>query len=117
NYYFAFGFTVIIFALSFTSAYRGLNRGIKLLSNLNIGITLVLLFFIFFQSPVLTVLKNFVTAGYHYLLDLIPLSLALGNYNPGKEFLTDWTLYYWAFWLAWAPFTGIFIARISRGRS
>ena len=41
----------------------------------------------------------------------------MGNYDPGKEFLTDWTYYYWAFWLAWAPFTGIFIARISKGRT
>ncbi|MFD2433563.1 BCCT family transporter [Mesonia maritima] len=63
------------------------------------------------------ILKNFGLAFYHYVVDFIPLSLALGKYNPGENFLTDWTYYYWAFWLAWAPFTGIFIARISRGRT
>ncbi len=117
DYSTAFLFTLLIFILSFISAYRGLNRGIKLLSNLNISITLLLLFFVFSQTHVPTVLYTFVQAGFHYLKDLIPLSLALGAFNPGKEFLTDWTLYYWAFWLAWAPFTGIFIARISKGRS
>lgn len=52
-----------------------------------------------------------------YIIDFIPMSLAYGKYDPGIDFLTDWTFYYWAFWLAWAPFTGIFIARISRGRT
>lgn len=117
NYPIAFVFTLLIFILSFISAYRGLNRGIKLLSNLNISITLLLLIFVLGQSQISTVLYTFIQAGFHYLKDLIPLSLALGKFNPGKEFLTDWTLYYWAFWLAWAPFTGIFIARISKGRS
>lgn len=117
GYYAAFIFTVLIFILSFISAYRGLNRGIKIISNLNIGITVFLLFFVFVQSDVLQIFKNFAISGYHYIIDFIPLSLALGKFNPGKDFLTDWTYYYWAFWLAWAPFTGIFIARISRGRS
>lgn len=117
GYYAAFLFTVLIYILSFISAYRGLNRGIRLLSNLNIGITLLLLFFVFFQGDILLIFKNFFQAGYHYLIDFIPMSLALGKYDPGKAFLTDWTYYYWAFWLAWAPFTGIFIARISKGRS
>ncbi|MGB8705207.1 MAG: BCCT family transporter, partial [Gillisia sp.] len=52
-----------------------------------------------------------------YFIDFIPMSIAYGNFNPGKTFLTNWTYYYWAFWLAWAPFTGIFIARISKGRT
>lgn len=115
--YVAFVFTVIIFGLSLTSAYRGLDRGIKRLSNLNIGVTLLLLLFVLAQNDLFQVFKNFFVTSYRYIIDFIPLSLALGTYDPGKEFLTDWTLYYWAFWLAWAPFTGIFIARISRGRS
>lgn len=107
----------LICFIAFLSAWVGIDKGIKRLSNWNIYLTLVLLIFVFVQGDVLLMLENFVTATYHYLLDFIPLSLALGKYNPGKEFLTDWTYYYWAFWLAWAPFTGIFIARISKGRT
>ncbi|MBW2962184.1 BCCT family transporter [Mesonia aestuariivivens] len=117
NYYFAYIFTFIIFLLGFISAYRGIHQGIQKLSNWNIALTFLLLIFIFVQSDILQILENFGLATYHYVIDFLPLSLALGNYNPGKEFLTDWTLYYWAFWLAWAPFTGVFIARISKGRS
>ena len=76
-----------------------------------------LLLFVFVQSDVLLILEQFVIALYHYVVDFIPLSLAYGSYNPGEQFLTDWTYYYWAFWIAWAPFTGIFIANISRGRT
>ena len=65
----------------------------------------------------LLILKQYAHALYRYLIDFIPMSLALGDFDPGKKFLTDWTYYYWAFWLAWAPFTGLFIARISRGRT
>lgn len=117
GYYTAFIFTFLIFVFSFISAYRGIDRGIKRLSNLNITVTVLLLVFIFVQSDISGILANFFMAGYHYILDFFPLSLALGKYNPGKSFLTTWTYYYWAFWLAWAPFTGIFIARISRGRT
>ena len=69
------------------------------------------------QSDILSVIYQFFNALFHYIIDFIPLSLAYGRYNPGEAFLTDWTYYYWAFWLAWAPFTGIFIARISKGRT
>lgn len=72
---------------------------------------------IFIQIDILNMFSQFFTSLYRYIIDFVPLSLALGQHNPGKEFLTDWTYYYWAFWLAWAPFTGIFIARISKGRS
>lgn len=117
SYPFAIIFTLLIFALSFYSAYRGVNRGIKYLSNINIGITILLLLFVFLFSDIIEIFSQFSKAIYTYIIDFIPMSLAIGKYNPGQEFLTSWTYYYWAFWLAWAPFTGIFIARISRGRS
>lgn len=118
---FSIGFTILlallISLLAFVSVWKGINKGIKIISKLNIIITLLLLAFVFFQSDVLAVGSTFFKAFYHYFIDFIPLSLSLGNYDPGEAFLTDWTYYYWAFWLAWAPFTGIFIARISKGRS
>lgn len=107
----------LVFIGATYSAYRGIHKGIQRISTLNIILTLVLLFFVFVQSDISLIFNRFFTALYHYIIDFIPMSLALGKYDPGKEFLTDWTYYYWAFWLAWAPFTGVFIARISRGRS
>lgn len=108
---------LIISVLAFISAFRGVNKGIKIISTWNIYITVGLLFFVFSQNDVLSILIQFFASLYHYIIDFIPLSLAYGKYNPGEVFLTDWTYYYWAFWLAWAPFTGIFIARISKGRT
>ena len=107
----------IISAIAFYSAWQGVNKGIKIISKFNILVTLAMLLFVFFTSDMLAILVSFATATMQYLIDFIPMSLAIGSYNPGIEFLTDWTFYYWAFWLAWAPFTGIFIARISRGRT
>ncbi|WP_028376321.1 BCCT family transporter [Leeuwenhoekiella sp. MAR_2009_132] len=108
---------LVVGVLSLTSALSGVEKGIKRLSTANIYLTLALLFFVIIQSDVIAILKQFAISFYHYVVDFIPMSLALGNYNPGTQFLTDWTYYYWAFWIAWAPFTGIFIARISRGRT
>jgi len=108
---------VIICVLAFLSAWAGVHKGIKRISNWNIYITTVLLVFVFIQGDILPTLSNFLVALYYYIIDFIPLSLAISSFDPGKQFLTDWTYYYWAFWLAWAPFTGVFIARISKGRS
>lgn len=108
---------VLISLLAFYSAWQGVDKGIKVLSQINILVTVILLSFIFFTSDMGRILNVFLKAGVQYLIDFIPMSLAYGNYNPGISFLTDWTFYYWAFWLAWAPFTGIFIARISKGRT
>ncbi len=109
--------TTVISVLACYSAWRGVNKGIKIISKFNILITLLLLLFVFFSGNVLDIVSIFLKTLWYYIIDFIPMSLALGNYNPGIDFLTDWTFYYWAFWLAWAPFTGIFIARISKGRS
>ena len=108
---------VLISSVAFYSAWQGVDKGIKVISKLNIGITLLILAFVFAINDMPAILLSFGKASWHYLIDFIPMSLAYGSYNPGMSFLTDWTFYYWAFWLAWAPFTGIFIARISKGRT
>ncbi len=108
---------ILISTIAFVSAWQGLNKGIKVISKFNILLTLALLLFVFFMGDTMDILSNFGKATMYYLIDFIPMSLAWGTYDPGIDFLTDWTFYYWAFWLAWAPFTGIFIARISKGRT
>jgi glycine betaine transporter len=118
-----FGVTVtlllalLISAIAFVSVWLGVDKGIKRISKFNILVTLLLLAFVFVNSNMEGILLSFGKASWHYLMDFVPMSIAVGRYNPGIDFLTDWTFYYWAFWLAWAPFTGIFIARISRGRT
>ncbi|MDT0642363.1 BCCT family transporter [Zunongwangia sp. F363] len=111
------GMVLLICLLAFISAYAGVQKGIKVISNWNIYITVLLMFFVFFLGDFSEIMANFLSSFYRYIIDFVPLSIAWGDYDPGKQFLTDWTYYYWAFWLAWAPFTGIFIARISKGRS
>ncbi len=114
---FTLSLAVLISAIAFYSAWQGVDKGIKIISKVNILVTFILLLFIFFTSDMVAIIKVFGIATSNYIVDFIPMSLALENYDPGIEFLTDWTFYYWAFWLAWAPFTGIFIARISKGRT
>ncbi|MGB6152172.1 MAG: BCCT family transporter [Pricia sp.] len=108
---------VLISSVAFYSAWQGVEKGIKIISKINILVTFLLLLFIFFNSDMVYIFRAFAIATSNYLVDFVPMSLAYGAFDPGMAFLTDWTFYYWAFWLAWAPFTGIFIARISKGRT
>nr|WP_297335343.1 BCCT family transporter [Algoriphagus sp.] len=99
------------------SALLGIKQGIKRLSNLNIAGGILLLAFAWIQGPILDTLRIFSQSLGYYLLEWLPMSLNLGQWSVSNDFLKNWTVFYWAFWLAWAPFTGIFIARISQGRS
>jgi glycine betaine transporter len=99
------------------SAMMGVGRGIRKLSNLNILMALVLLSSALIAGVAGGWLTNLVEATVFYFRDFIPMSLNLGGEKVSQTFLTDWTYFYWAFWLSWAPFTGVFIARISRGRT
>lgn len=108
---------LILCMLATISAFSGLGKGIQLISKFNIGTTLLLLFFTFVQSDILLVFKDFGISFLHYIQDFALMSLNLGRFEASTDFLRDWTCFYWAFWLAWTPFTGVFIARISRGRT
>ncbi len=109
--------TLLICLLAFFSAWAGVKKGIKRISNWNIYTTLFILFCVLILGDTTKIFSQFLESFSYYIMDFIPLSLATGKFDPGKQFLTDWTYYYWAFWLAWAPFTGVFIARISKGRT
>jgi glycine betaine transporter len=102
---------------AFISAWSGLERGIRVVSQVNMTVALILLLFFLFQNSFSTLLHNTALSLWHYVRDFVPMSLAWGVYGENPAFTADWTIFYWAFWLAWAPFTGLFIARISRGRS
>ena len=104
-------------AVAFLSAWTGLEKGIRLISQINMSGALLLLLIFLFQNDAMLLLSNLVHSIGSYLGDFISMSLAYGKYGTNPQFTADWTIFYWAFWLAWAPFTGLFIARISRGRT
>lgn len=100
------------------SAVSGVSRGIRILSNVNISLTLLLILFVFVFGPTLFLLNLIPSGTLAYLdgmLDMMGKSLSWGPETV--EFQAAWTAFYWAWWIAWTPFVGMFIARISRGRS
>lgn len=108
---------LLVSALATLSAFLGLSKGIRNLSNLNICLALGLMFFVVVLAGSRGLLSTLLKTAGFYLLEFIPMSLNLGAYQVPQEFMADWTYFYWAFWLSWAPFTGVFIARISKGRT
>ncbi len=103
----------VIFAIS---AVSGVGKGIKIVSNINMGLAGVLALFILVLGPTLVIINTFVEMIGDYGTQIIPMSFRTGVYG-GEEWLQGWTLFYWAWWMSWAPFVGTFIARISRGRT
>lgn len=100
-----------------TSAATSLDKGIKWLSNINMSLAALLLIFILVVGSTDFLLATFVTATSDYLSNLVSLSLRLYPFSHVDDWLASWTLTYFIWWIAWAPFVGIFIARISRGRT
>ncbi|NJP67932.1 BCCT family transporter [Streptomyces spiramenti] len=110
---------VIIFALSAAfvlSAFSGIHRGIKWLSSMNVVLAAALMLFVFVVGPTVYVLDAMPSGVGAYLQDLLTLATRTGAFGE-QEWLGAWTIFYWAWWLSWAPFVGTFIARISRGRT
>jgi glycine betaine transporter len=99
------------------SAATSLDKGIKWLSNINMTLAILLMVFILFAGPTPFLLRNFVTVVSDYTSSLVGLSLRLYPYAGVNSWMEAWTLTYFIWWIAWAPFVGIFIARISRGRT
>jgi len=106
----------IVTVLYLISATTGLDKGIKILSNLNIGVAGVLMIFVLFVGPTSFIFEAFTTTLGGYLQNLIQMSLRLTPFTRGT-WIGNWTLFYWAWWIAWAPFVGMFIARVSKGRT
>src|SRR5699024_9481399 len=98
------------------SSSTGLNKGIKWLSNVNLGLCLLLLAFVFFAGPTVFILNTFVLGLGDYLTNFVQYSLRLTPYQGGT-WVRDWTIFYWAWTIAWSPFVGAFVARVSRGRT
>ena len=109
---------VIITVCATISLVTGVSGGIRRLSELNMILAAVLLVFVFAAGPTLSILDSMVQAMGGYLSTIINRTFVVGAHNPEtKEWSKSWTLFYWGWWIAWAPFVGLFIARVSRGRT
>lgn len=100
------------------SAVTGVSKGIRILSNINISLTGLAMVFIFLTGPTL-LLINLIPSGVLYYFDQF-FNMASRSLSWGEEtleFQSDWTAFYWAWWISWAPFVGTFLAKISRGRT
>ncbi|HLR69922.1 MAG TPA: BCCT family transporter, partial [Pseudogracilibacillus sp.] len=105
----------ILFMLS---AISGIGRGIKWLSNSNIFIAILLMLFVLFTGQTTFLLDLFSTTLGNYVEYLPKMSFRLSPFNEANStWIKDWTIFYWAWWIAWSPFVGTFIARVSRGRT
>lgn len=110
---------LIALGIAYTlTAVSGIDKGIKFLGNLNLGLVCVLGLGLLLLGPTLVIFESLVTGIGGYLSNLVSESFNVAPYGGEyKDWLGGWTIYYWAWWIAWAPFVGSFIARISRGRS
>ena len=111
------GLIVIITAVATMSVVSGLDKGIKMLSQLNLLAALVLMLFLFAIGPSLFLAKGFVQNFGHYLQNLLSLGSWTETFSRDLHWQSNWTIFYWSWWIAWSPFVGMFIARISYGRS
>ena len=107
---------VFIIALALISVCSGLDKGIKRLSQLNMLMAVGLLLFVLIAGPSIFLLQALVQNTGAYLSDIVHNTFNLFAYQK-TDWLGGWTIFYWAWWLAWSPFVGMFIARISRGRT
>jgi len=105
-----------ITAVATISVVSGLHRGIRFLSQFNIGLTVVIFAFVLVAGPTVFLLEVFVN-GVGYYLQKFPFTSL--HITPGEEggWQTKWTLFYWSWWISWSPFVGVFVARISKGRT
>jgi choline/carnitine/betaine transport len=112
------GIIVVLTVAFIASAVSGVAKGIQWLSNINMVLAAILAFFVFVVGPTVLILNLLPGAVGHYLADLASMAARTGADGPETaEWLQSWTVFYWAWWISWTPFVGMFIARISRGRT
>jgi len=104
-----------ITAVALISVMRGLDGGVKRASEINMVLAFVLLLFVLFVGPTADLIAGFFSGLGAYAANIIPLSNPVGRTDA--NFSQGWTAFYWAWWISWSPFVGMFIARVSRGRS
>lgn len=102
--------------LASLSVFLGLDKGVKRLSELNLVLALILLVFVFIAGPSIYLLQTTIQNTGQYISNLFTMTFNLYAYQP-NGWIGGWTILYWAWWISWSPFVGMFIARVSRGRT
>ena len=98
------------------SAVTGIEKGVQFLSNANAIAAALLVFFLFVVGPTVFILSTFTESIGGYLTYLPTMAFRTGGFGGG-DWINGWTVFYWAWWISWTPFVGMFIARISKGRT
>ncbi|MDQ7112616.1 BCCT family transporter [Staphylococcus simulans] len=113
------GIIIVVVTIMFiASAWSGISKGIQYLSNLNIGLGTILMIVALIIGPTVLILDMLTSSTGSLLNTFLANSFDTAALNPQKrEWMSGWTLYYWGWWLSWSPFVGVFIARVSKGRS
>ncbi|MFG6081644.1 BCCT family transporter [Paracoccus litorisediminis] len=106
---------IAIVAVATISVVSGVDKGVQMLSRANMLLALVLLLFVILTGPTIQIVSGFFANLAAYTRDLVPLSNPFGRTDD--QFRQGWTAFYWAWWISWSPFVGMFIARVSRGRT
>jgi len=106
---------IAITGVALGSVLAGLDAGVKRLSEINMILAALLLLFVILVGPTIAVFTGFFDNAWSYLKNVVPLSNFVGREDTG--FMHGWTTFYWAWWISWSPFVGMFIARVSRGRT
>jgi glycine betaine transporter len=105
----------IITAMFVFSAVSGVEKGIQFLSNLSGALTIAVMVFFFVLGPTVLIMNEGIETIAGYVLNVLPWSFRTGASDP--KWMASWTIFYWAWWISWAAFVGMFVARISRGRT
>lgn len=108
---------VMIVVFAAVSAVTGVDRGIRRLSEFNLLLALLLMLFVLFAGPTLQLLAAALRNACDYLIGFPALATNTHAEDLPQAWLNDWTVFFWAWWIAWGPFVGLFLARISRGRT
>lgn len=110
---------IVITAIATLSVVSGLAKGLKWLSNTNVAIAGLLMVFVLIVGPTVFLLRDFVQSIGVYLANVLPMTFNVSAFAgaEGEAWQAKWTTFYWGWWISWAPFVGVFIARISKGRT
>lgn len=109
---------LVVTVLFMISALTGLGKGIKILSNFNMVFAAILFLIVFIFGPTLFILNLFIDTIGSYMHNFVRMSFRIDPVNEeARNWINNWTIFYWAWWIAWSPFVGVFIARVSKGRT
>ena len=110
------GIIVVTTVLFLASAVTGVTKGIKWLSNVNLTLAALLTLAVFTMGPTVAIIDTFTSTLGSYVSEFVRMSLRMTPFRD-SGWVSGWTIFYWAWWVSWSPFVGLFIARVSRGRS